>query len=120
MGVAGALSLRIRRTAGVVSWLGVLFASILFLAALFSRMHVLGTAALLALIASVLAIAVVEAWQAYALFDLGRWTTLGKKQASRAEQPGWFWAHVSMHLGLAAICGGAAGYLTWALIAYQL
>jgi hypothetical protein len=100
--------------------LGLLLAGALFLGALFSHRHVLVTAALIALITSLLANAATEGWRAYALFSTGRWTKLNGSPASRNDQPSHFWAWLSLHAVVAAVWCSVAGYLTWSVFASKL
>lgn len=93
--------LRVRVVAGLASGLGLLFAIVLFLSALFLHSHVLGMAALVALAIALLGLAVTKGSWAYLLAETGSWTTLGGRPTSRSEEPGWFVTWVIL-LGLLA------------------
>lgn len=90
-------------------------AGLLFLAAIFSHQALVLSAALFALIASMLASTVIEIWRAWALWHLGAWMGLDGRRHTRAERPGWFRIWLIGHLFVAAALGVAAGYLTQAL-----
>jgi hypothetical protein len=108
--------LRIRVAAALASGLGVPFAGILFLSALFSHSHLLGTAALVALALSLLGFAVIQGWQAYLLFETGSWTTLGGQPTSRTEQPARFVTWVALHGLFATTHCVVATFIVWIAI----
>jgi hypothetical protein len=105
--------LRIRLIAGGVAVFGVLLAVMLGLGAVFWHKQSLVTAALFALIASMLANAAAEGWRAYVLCRSGTWTSLDGKQVARAQQPSKFRTWVMLHLVFAAIWTSGAGVLVW-------
>jgi hypothetical protein len=108
--------LRVWLAAVGVGLLGGLLAGVLFLAGLFSQRPMLFTAALIALIASLLGFAAVGACRAWLLSHLGVWTGLNGKRFSRAERPGWFKALLATHIIIAAVWAGVASFLTWVLV----
>ena len=87
------------------------------MAALFSHQALLFAVAMIALITSMLAQALIGVWRAWFLWHSGAWMGLDGKPRSRAERPGWFKTWLTLHVLLAGVTGGAAGYLTWALFA---
>ncbi|MDP1737604.1 MAG: hypothetical protein Q8L23_09195 [Caulobacter sp.] len=90
---------------------------ILFVASLFSHQALLFTVALIALITSMLAQALIIVWRAWFLWHSGAWMGLDGKPRSRAERPGWFKTWLAMHVLYAGVTGGVAAYLTWTLFA---
>ncbi|MDP1632472.1 MAG: hypothetical protein Q8L66_13735 [Caulobacter sp.] len=109
--------LRVRLVAGTVLVLSGAMSGILFVVALFSHQALLFAVALIALITSMLAHALIEVWRAWFLWHSGAWTGLDGKPCSRAERPGWFKTWLTMHVLFAGVTGGVAAYLTWALFA---
>jgi len=111
---------RVFLVASTVSVLGVILAGVLFLAALFSHRREFATAAVIALIASLVGNATIAGWRAYVLFTSGSWTTLDGRRASREEQPTKFATWLTLHGLFAAVWSAAAGFLTWTMLARNL
>jgi hypothetical protein len=112
--------IRVRLIASAISVFGALLAGVLFLAALFSRSHVLGTAALVALITSLFANAVIGAWRTYVLARTGRWTTFYGRPTSRSDQPARYWTWLALHALIAVVWCTPAAFLTWSLLTSNL
>jgi uncharacterized membrane protein len=103
--------LRIRLIAGIVAVLGVLLAMPFGFGAALLHQQALVTAALVALIASMLANAIANGWRAFVLLSSETWTSLGGKLVSRSQQPSKYWLWLTVHLVLASLWTGGAGLL---------
>jgi hypothetical protein len=108
-------ALRVRLIAGTVSLLALVCTGILALAAVFSHQAILGTAALGALVTCAFANGVIEMWRSYFLWHTGAWAGLGGQRFTREQQPARFVIWTTIHLLIAMVWVGGAGYLTWTL-----
>ncbi|HEX2818126.1 MAG TPA: hypothetical protein VHN39_17160 [Phenylobacterium sp.] len=108
-------SLRVRQVAGTVSMLALVCTGILALAAVFYHQAILGTAALGALVTCGFANGVIEMWRGYFLWHTGAWAGLSGQRFTREQQPARFVVWITMHLLIAMVWIGVAGYLTGTL-----